>query len=769
MLQRRILIAILMPVVGIGIVIAGLSYFLLVTPLVQWLTSQSEHHLTHAVDMAISICDERFSDLIDLRLEGDPEMLQSLRKEALSQIMSIHDSLPQLQILVVDENRQVLGATFPIIGPSRLDADIETFHDKVEKRMLWEQPARVNHRYFPFWRWHILGVIFDKDFNIAINRATRVVTFGTFGVLLVVLASASLFFYLRVNRPLKNIIRAAQSVSQGNLKPVKIHRPDEIGQVTLAFNNMVDSLQTEKKKTRRIMSELHDSEEHYRVLTENSLALVGMVQKGRFIYANQCALDTFGHSSESFQGTRAVDVIHPEDRSRVFNKISSIETGLVARTHLEFRCLKRSGEVLWLESIATLVLVKEQHAVLIHAIDVTLRKQESLKRRGLEEKLARAQKMEAIGMLAGGVAHDLNNVLGGLVSYPELLLMDLPVDSSMRDPLTTIHQSGLRAAAIVQDLLTLSRRGVAIAEVISLNPLVQDYLDSPEHEKLTSFHPNIVFEANLDQTLGQVKGSPEHLSKTLMNLVSNAAEAMPSGGSVTIRTEVKELAVPLQGYEWVENGTYSVLSVIDKGIGIRDEDLIHIFEPFYTKKAMGRRGTGLGMAVVWGTIKDHGGYIDVTSAPGQGTRIDLYFPVTASEPAVSASPQAKSIALSGSETILVVDDVEEQLMIAMQMLTQLGYKVHTVTSGEEAVSFLQTRRVDLVVLDMIMDPGMDGLETYRHIMRLHPGQKAIITSGYSETERVIEAQRLGVGAYVKKPYVLKTLGTAVRNELDRRS
>ena len=767
MFQRRILFAILIPVIGIGIAIAGLSYYLLVTPLVEWLADESEHHLSHASEMAVSICDERFSDLMDLRLENDPEMLESLREEALSQIINIHKSLPHLQIIVLDKSRKVIASTFTLPGAPHLDMPFESFSEGVERGVLWGQSARIVYRYFPFWKWHILSLIFDKDFNMVINRATNVVTFGTFGVLLVVLASASLLFYMRVNRPLRSIIRAAHGVGRGKLEQVKIQRPDEIGQVARAFNSMVTGLQEEKKKTRRMMSELRDSEEHYRVLTENSLALVGIVQKGRFIYANQGALDSFQYSKEAFLGIRAVDLIHPDDRGLVFRKMGKIERGLLNRTHLEIRCLKRSGEVMWLESIATLIMVKEQNAVLMHAIDVTLRKAESLKRKGLEEKLARAQKMEAIGMLAGGVAHELNNVLGGLVSYPELMLMDLPTDSAFYQPLKAIHQSGLRAAAIVQDLLTLSRRGVAVAEVIHLNSIIQDYLDSPEHERLKSYHPNVFFEIHLDAAGRLINGSPQDLTKTLMNLITNAAEAMPEGGPITIRTMVKEMTESMQAYEWVDAGTYVVLSVSDKGIGIADEDLKHIFEPFYTKKGMGRSGTGLGMAVVWGATKDHDGFVDIASRPNEGTRVDLYFPVTCPERLSAYPPLTDSTPMAGNETILVVDDVDEQLTIARQMLVQLGYAVHTANSGEDAVAFLKTRRVDLVVLDMIMDPGIDGLETYRQIIRLHAGQKAIITSGYSETERVIEAQRLGAGAYVKKPYILKTLGMAVRNELDR--
>ncbi len=387
-------------------------------------------------------------------------------------------------------------------------------------------------------------------------------------------------------------------------------------------------------------------------------------------------------------------------------------------------------------------------------------------RKHLENQLAHAQKMEAVGTLAGGVAHDLNNILSGIVSYPELLLMDLPDDSPLREPIETIQASGQKAATIVQDLLTLARRGVSIKEVVNLNAIVTAFLDSPECGKIKEFHPGIRFETDFQPDLLNIAGSPFHLSKTIMNLVSNAAEAMPAAGVVTLATCSVYLDRALSAYEMIPEGEYAVLEVSDAGAGISPEDLHRIFEPFYTKKTMGRSGTGLGMAVVWGTMKDLGGYIDVRSTPGRGTQFRLYFPVTRKAP---AQPQ-DSVSIEdyiGNEKVLVVDDVKEQRDIASAMLSRLGYAVATVPSGEAAVEYMAVNRADLLILDMVMAPGIDGLETYREIIKAAPDQKAIIASGFSETDRVKEAQVLGAGSYIRKPYTLEKIGVAVRTELDR--
>ena len=400
------------------------------------------------------------------------------------------------------------------------------------------------------------------------------------------------------------------------------------------------------------------------------------------------------------------------------------------------------------------------------AFDITAMKELEKEREQSKAQLAKIKKMEAIGTLAGGVAHDLNNILTGIVSYPDLLLTQLPEKSPLKGPIKTIKKTGLKATAIVQDLLTLARRGVVINEVVDLNQIVSDYLNSPEHIKILSFHQKVRVESKLEDDLLNILGSPVHLSKSMMNLIANAAEAMPGGGVITISTETLIIDKPFGNYEEVKAGEYVHLSVADTGSGMSVEDSEKIFEPFFTKKVMGRSGTGLGMSVVWGTVKDHEGYIDVKTELGKGTTFSLYFPVTRKKlikEQLSSSIQSYK---GNSESILVVDDVEEQRDIAQMIFTELGYSVNAVSSGEEAIAYVKKYPVDLILLDMIMDPGIDGLETYQRILDLYPGQKAIIASGYSETDRIRKALELGARQYIKKPYTLKEIAQAVKNEFD---
>jgi len=400
--------------------------------------------------------------------------------------------------------------------------------------------------------------------------------------------------------------------------------------------------------------------------------------------------------------------------------------------------------------------------------DTTELKRAEEEKKDLTAKLQRSQKMEALGTLAGGVAHDLNNILSGIVSYPELLLMDMEEDSPLRKPILTIQESGEKAAAIVQDLLTLARRGVDTAKVVNLNDVILAYLKSPEYDKLKFNYPGVRVKTDFESHLINIFGSLVHLSKVIMNLVANAAEAMPEGGDVLIKTRNRYIDTTINGYDNVEEGDYVTLSVADSGVGILPEDQERIFEPFYTKKLMGLSGTGLGLAIVWGTVKDHNGYIDLKSKEGKGTEFKLYFPVTRQELIQEKRDLSIDDYTGHGESVLVVDDIKGQREIASLMLTKLQYQVASVSSGEDAVRYLKEKPVDLLVLDMIMDPGIDGLETYKEILAIRTGTKAIIASGFSETEKVREAQQLGAGAYVKKPYTIEKLGVAIRRELEKK-
>jgi ABC-type amino acid transport substrate-binding protein/signal transduction histidine kinase/ActR/RegA family two-component response regulator len=409
-----------------------------------------------------------------------------------------------------------------------------------------------------------------------------------------------------------------------------------------------------------------------------------------------------------------------------------------------------------------------QDLYLHYALDITERKRMEEEKRSLQERVQRSEKMESLGTLAGGVAHDLNNVLGIIVGYSEMVRDGLDKSNPLYHHIETIMNGGLKAAAIVEDMLTLARRGVPGRSIVNLNKIVAECQKSPEFMNLLSYHPDVKINPDLEQDLLNISGSSVHLGKTLYNLVSNASEAMPKGGTVTITTTNQYLDKPIQGYDPIRGGDYVVLSVSDTGEGISENDLKRIFEPFYTKKIMGRSGTGLGLAVVWGTVKDHNGYINVQSEEGKGSTFTLYFPVTRAD--ITAEHVAASISeyQGKGEFILVVDDVKEQRDLAAGMLRILNYNVSIVPSGEEALVYMKEHEVDLMVLDMIMDPGMDGLDTYKKILEIRPNQKAIIVSGFSESDRVKTAKDLGVGVYVRKPYIKEKLGMAVRKELDRK-
>ena len=579
------------------------------------------------------------------------------------------------------------------------------------------------------------------------------------------------------------------------MTPVTVTGTDEISVLGSAFNKLLEQLRAShaslEKRVDERTAELgqanadlrkeavirRQAEDELRKYSEEISDLYNNAPCGyhslgpdsTFLQMNETELRWLGYTREEVIGKMKWSYLLAPEYLSVYHKTfpNLKERGWM--DNLEFELIRKDGTRLPVLLNATAIKNDKGRYVMSRStlFDMTERRQAEQERKVLEERLQRAEKMEALGTLAGGVAHDLNNVLGIVVGYSELLLERIDESSTIRPHVVNIMSGGQRAAAIVQDLLTLARRGVHTGKVINLNNIVIDFQKSPEFEKMCSFHPDVHVETSIGEDLLNIIGSPIHLEKTIMNLVSNAAEAMPKGGRLTISTSNQYLDKPIQGYDAVREGDYVVLSVSDTGEGIPAADLKRIFEPFYTKKVMGRSGTGLGLAVVWGTVKDHEGYIDVESEEGKGSTFMLYFPVTR-EDMVSDQKAVLPESYAGrGESILVVDDVKEQRELATSMLTRLGYEVNAAASGEEAIDYLKTHRVDLMVLDMIMDPGIDGLETYQRVVRINPKQKAIIVSGFSETNRVKKAQELGAGAYVKKPYVLEKIGLAVRNELDR--
>lgn len=532
---------------------------------------------------------------------------------------------------------------------------------------------------------------------------------------------------------------------------------------------------------RRMTKELLDQNKHLQAIMDSISEGIIEIYKNKIVYANT--------SCEKIL-KRPLSRILTRNFQDIFDNYN---TGNRIREKIEFvqktRKSDKNCEIIAIDEkkigIKPFPLENDNDTVIVLMTDLTTlleteaklkRYQEHLERlvkertRDLEaanDRLKHAQKMEAIGAVAGGVAHDLNNILSGVVSYPDLLLLEIPEESPLRGPIKTIKKSGERAAQIVQDLLALARRGVVHDEIISVNNIVKEYFSSPEYKDLIFHHRGLFIGQVLEDNLFSIKGSSVHLAKVLMNLVTNSAEAMSHGGKIFITAKNVKFNDEVKLFETIPPGEYVMLRVEDTGEGIDSHEFKKIFEPFYTRKVLGRSGTGLGMAIVWGTVKDHNGFINIDSRKNNGTTIELYFPATAETENYVELRYSIQDYLGENESVLIIDDESDQRQIASEILGRLNYRGYSVNSGEDAVTFLRENPVDIIILDMIMEPGIDGLETYLKIREFKPDQRAIIASGFAETENIQKLLSLGVGQYVRKPYTIESIGLALKKELKR--
>lgn len=520
-------------------------------------------------------------------------------------------------------------------------------------------------------------------------------------------------------------------------------------------------LQTLEKalEHRRLKRELRNSENRFRVLAEGAWEGIVIHQDGKIVEANNPFRQMFGFGlEESLEGFATECLLSSE-----FGGVLPVFPDENAEGACAVTMLRRDGSEMPVEAKARAIVYRNQSMQVWVLRDMTRRLQAEQEKLELQRKLAAAEKLNALGLMAGSVAHDLNNILTGVVSYPDLLLRQMDADNPFYPQIEKIRDAGKRAAAVVADLMAITRGRNQPKSIHNPNELVSNYLQSLEHtERLTHF-PGAEIETLLNPEVANISCSPQHMYKLLLNLVGNALEAIGAGGMVRVLTENCPFRHPLQDSSATGGNSFVKLTVEDDGPGIRTEDLEHIFDPFYSTKVMGKSGTGLGLSVVWNIVQDHGGWIDVHNR-NPGARFDVYLP--ASEEGVSPAPVIGALAKSvKGERILVVDDRVEQNEIFEAALTKLGYTTHSVTSGEAAIAFLRQNSVDLLLIDMLMGKGLNGRETLEIVLKEKPDQKVIVVSGYARKEEFEKTRALGVEVFLEKPVTLAEMNRAVRGIL----
>ncbi len=515
---------------------------------------------------------------------------------------------------------------------------------------------------------------------------------------------------------------------------------------------------------KRAEATLRESESRYRSLFQDNHAVMWLIdpEDGRIVDANPAAVRYYGWSREQLLTMRISDIntLSPQEIREVLESARSAQ-----RNYFEFRHRLADESVRDVEVISGPIQVggRERLYSIVH--DITERKQAEERQEQLQVQLLQAQKLESVGRLAGGVAHDLNNLLSPILGYSDVLLMELPVTDKRRDYVDYIIQAGIRARDLIRQLLAFGRKQTLVMETVDLNHLAAEFTQLLRR----TVREDIAIELMPCPTLPMVRVDTGQIEQVIMNLVVNAQDAMPEGGRILIETAAIELDQEYaESHVGVTPGPFVVMTVTDTGFGMDAEVREQIFAPFFTTKEKGK-GTGLGLATTYGIVKQHGGHIWVYSEPGQGTTFKIYLPAaeSAPEPKVPdpAVPQAST---TGTETVMVVEDNDMVRQLTVDILSRRGYVVLEAAGGAECLRQLHelTVPLDLLITDVVM-PEMNGKLLYKQVVQLIPGLKVLYMSGY--TENVIASRGVldeGVN-FIQKPFAPNSLAAKVREVLDR--
>jgi PAS domain S-box-containing protein len=645
------------------------------------------------------------------------------------------------------------GVTTALAATPISMADAETYETLFPDKLLVEREIILQDS--------LVGRVVLLD-DMRSLRTFRTIAVGTLAAIVVVVLIIALFAAAKLReiiaRPISDLDAVSRAISKNQDYSLRVLKTsgDEIGHLVDAFNSMLDQI---AQRT----SELQKSEERFHGLVEQAVDGFFLYDlKGRLIDVNQRVCDKLGYTRQEMLSMSVADIDvkvgsseFPDD---LWSSLRPNEPVTLQSVHK-----KRDGSIFPVEVRVGLLDLGEQRVVMALARDVSERLAAEQERQKLESQLQQAQKMESIGTLAAGIAHDFNNILSPIYGYLELALLKLQDQPEVSGYLGEAHRAATRAKDLVKQILTFSRQDTEKQSPVEVHVIIKEAL-----KLLRSTIPTTIeIKQQIDPNCGYVLANPTQIHQVLMNLCTNAYHAMrEKGGVLGVSVTPLELSVG----DVIKNihlkpGPYLLLEVSDTGHGMDKNTMARIFEPYFTTKAQGE-GTGMGLSVVHGIVKSHGGDITVYSEPGKGTSFHVYLPVIE-----RATVQTVDVALSpppsGTERILLVDDEESVVMVERDLLLALGYRVNTFTSSEKALEHFRQdpAAYDLVITDMTM-PKLTGDKLSRELLAIRPDLPIILCTGFSELINRESALKLGIRQFVTKPIMVSSFAQTLREALD---
>ena len=598
---------------------------------------------------------------------------------------------------------------------------------------------------------------YDQEAEARINRLKQI-ELVLLSTTLIVLLLIGLFLFRPTARRIRQNIWELEQTKEA-LRKAYDGLEAQVGERTSELAAANQQLETELAERQRAEEALRKSEERFRRIFDDSQVGMTVTTGGaKFLQANQAFLDMLGYTEEELLGMNVSEVIHPDDWKDHLPVAEQVLKGELDFFQIEARYLHKQGHEIW--SLTSVSVIRDSTGKILFSlgqyIDLT-------ERRKLEEQFQQAQKMEAVGRLAGGVAHDFNNLLMVMRGYTELMLGRLSANDPLRSNAEEIQKAADRATSLTQQLLAFSRKQVMQPKVFDLNAVVA------ETEKMLRrlIGEDIELATLLGPELGRVKADPGQIEQVILNLAVNARDAMPQGGKLVMETANVELTQAFaRQHPGVTPGPHVMLAMSDTGVGMDAETQARIFEPFFTTKEKGK-GTGLGLATVYGIVKQSGGYIWVYSEAGQGTTFEIYLPRV--EDAVTADQEEHAVSQppSGSETVLLVEDEEPVRKLAREFLESSGYTVLEAEDPVEAMHLSDRHQgpIHLMVTDVVM-PKMSGHELAQQMASVRPEMKVLYVSGYTDDALGQYGVPTQDSFFLQKPFSLDTLARKMRTLLE---